>query len=430
MCDSITRVYLSKPGCIDLGIIHEGFPNPITNSRLDKTIVKTAGNTPLSEMPTRPTSIPYPPTTENIHLLKEYLLKTFSGTAFNSDKSRYFPKMLGVPKARIHLKPNATPYRRPTPNVINHYWRDRVKDLLNEHEKRGIIAKTPVGTPTPWCFPMVITPKKSNTAQPKLRMTIDLQQLNSQCEREIHHVESPFKLASQIPKNTFKTILDAVDGYQAVELDDDSQLLTNFITPWGCYHYLRVPAGLVDSGDKYTSRYDSIIQDIPRKVKCVDDTLLYDSTIEDAFYHTFDYLTTCASRGIVINASKFKFCEKNITFAGFQITSTGIKPADSTLKAIRDFPVPKSITDIRSWFGLVRQVAYAHSISSQLSPFRELLKNRNGEKPKFTWNEQLQQLFDESKRHITNSVANGIETFDSSLYTCLQCDWSKQGIGV
>ena len=97
-------------------------------------------------------------------------------------------------------------------------------------------------------------------------MTIDLQHLNNQCVRELHHVESPFRLASQIPTNSFKTILDAVDGYQAIELDRESQPLTTFITPWGPYHFLRVPAGLIDSGDKYTSRYDQLIQHIPRKV--------------------------------------------------------------------------------------------------------------------------------------------------------------------
>ena len=74
-------------------------------------------------------------------------------------------------------------------------------------------------------------------------MTIDLQRLNSQCIRELHHVESPFQLASQVPKNMYKTLLDAVDGYQAVELDEESQKLTRFITHWAhitIFEYLLV----------------------------------------------------------------------------------------------------------------------------------------------------------------------------------------------
>ena len=423
VCSNIQRLFLSKTGCIDLGIIHKDFPLPLNEPTPEVTTTSTPN------LPERPPQMPFLPTTENIPRLKDYLLKVFLTTAFNNDKSKPFPKMTGVPKAHIHLPPDAKPYCRSTPNQVPHYWKGATKSLLDEFVKRELIKERPIGTPTPWCFPMVITPKKSNSLEPKLRMTIDFQNLNSQCQRELHHVESPFKLASQVPKDTYKTILDAVDGYQAVELDKESQDLTAFITEWGCFNFLRVPAGLIDSGDKYTSRYDSIIKDIPRKVKCVDDTLLYDNTIEQAFYHTFDYLSTCASRGIVLNASKFQFCKKEIQFAGFQITPTSIKPADSTLKAIRDFPVPNSITDIRSWFGLTRQVAYAYSVSDQLAPFRELLKHKGGQNPKFVWNEQLQKAFEDSKNHILTSVKNGIEMFEPSLHTCLQCDWSKQGIG-
>ena len=172
-----------------------------------------------------------------------------------------------------------------------------------------------------------------------------------------------------------------------------------------------------------------VIQHISRKVKCVDDTLLYDHSIADSFFHTFDYLRTCASHGITLNANKFQFCQQEITFAGFTITQTGIKPSKSTLQALQEFPTPKSTTDIRSWFGLVRQVAYAHSVSEELAPLRCLLKHEAGKKPKFIWSDQLQNVFDKSKERLVNSVAQGIETFDPERLSCLQCDWSKTGIG-
>ena len=426
ICNNIRRIFLSRTGCIELGIVHEKFPQPL---HVRSSVTPTTPVACAPSIPQIPERIPYDPTPENIPLLKQFLLNAFSETAFNSDKDRYFPIMKGVPPAHIHLKPGAEPFVRRTPNLIPYFWRDAAKKLLDQHEKRGIIEKTPIGTATPWCFPMVITPKKSSISSPKLRMTVDLQNLNSKCVRELHHVESPFKLASQIPEGTYKTLLDAVDGYQAVELDKQSRPLTTFITPWGTYNFLRIPAGLIDSGDKYTSRYDTIIRNIPRKVKCVDDTLLFDFSISDAFYHTFNYLKTCAENGIRLNASKFRFCTKEIDFAGFNITPTGIKPSENTIKSIKEFPVPKSTTDVRSWYGLVRQVAYAHSVSEDLAPLRGLLKHEEGKKPKFQWNIQLQQAFERSKMHVIRSVAEGIRTFDPKRLTCMQCDWSKNGIG-
>lgn len=134
----------------------------------------------------------------------------------------------------------------------------------------GIIAPVPIGTPVKWCTTMVITQKKNVNIRP----TVDLQHLNKQCKRETHHCSYPFQLAFQVPAHTKKTVFDAVDGYHAIPLDEESQHMTTFITEWGRYRYLRMPQGFLASGDAYTSRYDDIIKDIPRKVKCVDDTLI------------------------------------------------------------------------------------------------------------------------------------------------------------
>ena len=106
-----------------------------------------------------------------------------------------------------------------------------------------------------------------------------------------------------------------MDGYHAIELDAESQPLITFITEWGRYLYLHLPQGYLAAGDAYTRHYDEVIKDIPQKVKIVDDTLLCDYSIEEAFFHTSDYLTTCAENGIVTSEEKFKFCRDTVDFA-------------------------------------------------------------------------------------------------------------------
>ena len=81
-----------------------------------------------------------------------------------------------------------------------------------------------------------------------------------------------------------ETILDVVNGYHAIELDAKSQPLTTFVTEWGCYLYLCLPQGYLAAGDAYTQCHDEVIKDIPREVKIVDDTLLYDHSIKEAFF--------------------------------------------------------------------------------------------------------------------------------------------------
>ena len=175
--------------------------------------------------------------------------------------------MLNAKPGHIFLKPDAVPHASHTFIPVPHHWKKEVKAKLDDYVKRGIIIPVPIGTPVTWCAQMVIARKKDG----RPRITVDYHQLNRQSLRESHPSDSPFNLASRISPHTKKTVIDAVDGYHAVELDEESQPLTMFITEWGRYMYCRMPQGFRGAGDAYVSRYDDLIKDIPNKVKIVDD---------------------------------------------------------------------------------------------------------------------------------------------------------------
>ena len=412
ICQKINRIYFSRRGCTEVNILPTSFPYPMNYTKPSVSEIST------EIPPARPVKIPFPPTEANVGKLKNYLIEKFEKSVFTRTKP--FREMNCKP-AHIHLKPDAIPFATHVPIPTPIHWKDQIKADLDRDVEDGIIEKVPVGEPVQWCSPMVVTAKKDG----RPRRTVDLQRLNAQCSRETHHCESPFKLACRVAPNTKKTVLDATDGYHAVPLDDDSKPLTTFITEWGRYRYRRLPQGYLAAGDAYTRRYDEIIKDVKDKVKCIDDALLYDRDIESSFFHTWDYLTLCAENGITVNLPKFQFCQDEVTFAGLKITSTGICPADSTLSAIRDFPTPKDITGARSWFGLVNQISWAYSTTTAMQPFRELVKPN----VKFHWNQTLEQIFRESKEVLIRQCEEGIRTFDPARNTCLQTDWSKEGIG-
>ena len=229
-------------------------------------------------------------------------------------------------------------------------------------------------------------------------------------------------LASSIPPNTRKTILDAWNAYHLLPLSEEACDATTFITEWGRYRYLRGPQGFKASGDAYTKAYYDLTMDIPRKVQCVDDTLLWDNDIEESFWHTIDYITHCSQNGVVFNPTKFRFSQTEIDFAGFHVTKDGIKPAKSLLDAISSFPKPTNIRDARSWFGLVNQVAFGLSSSKAMQPFRDLLKPGM-----WYWDEPLDRAFEDSKAAILAMVRDGIHTYELNRLTCLCTDWSKEG---
>ena len=188
---------------------------------------------------------------------------------------------------------------------------------------------------------------------------------------------------------------------------------------------LRMPQGFFAAGDAYTHRTDNITQNAERNLKIVDDSLLYDPSIEESFYHTWDYLSLCASNGMVANVKKFQFCQDTVEFAGLSITPSGVVPSEKILCAICNFPSPKDLSDARSWFGLVNQVAWAYTTSPMMAPLRDLIKPNH----KFYWDNTLEQVFQDSKNTLINLVIEGVKSFDITKRTCLQTDWSKDGLG-
>ena len=426
--DECTKTFLSRQACVALGLIPEDFPTiggahnpPVAGSLSDPPPSGERCECPRRAAPPQPpTSLPFPATKENRARLERWLLDYYSSSTFNVCEHQPLPMMSGPPM-RLMVDKDARPVAFHTPIPVPVHWQDSVKAGLDQDVRLGVIEPVPIGTPVTWCHRMVICPKKSG----KPRRTVDFQPLNHHAARETHHTQPPFHQARAVPPNTFKTVFDAWNGYHSIPLDQRDRDLTTFITPWGRYRYLVAPQGYIASGDGYSRRFDEIVSDIPRKTKCVDDTLMWSDSIEESFFQAAEWLDVCGRNGITLNPNKFVFAKETVEFAGFEITPSNVRPCSRFLQAIRDFPTPSNITDIRSWFGLVNQVSYAFASAERMLPFRSLLKPGTP----FVWTAQLDSLFKDSKDMIIEEIHKGVTIFDKARPTCLATDWSKDGIG-
>ena len=273
------------------------------------------------------------------------------------------------------------------------------KDLLRD-EALGVIERVPYGEPVSWCHRMVITRKHDGSP----RRTVDLSPLNKVCKRETFAGEAPFQFARRVPGKTWKTVMDAWNGYHSVPLREEDRHLTTFITPFGRFRYTRAPQGYLSSGDGYNRRFDSILSDFERKERCVDDTIFHDNDLEAHWWRAIDFLIICGQAGIVINPSKFQFAQREVDFAGFRITEDKICPLPKCIEAIKAFPRPTSTTDIRSWFGLVNRVANYAKIRDTMEPFKPFISP----KYRFFWSDILEKAFLESEEHIIKTIHEGI----------------------
>ena len=345
----------------------------------------------------------------------------YKSSAFNCCEKQPLPLMDGSPPLRIFVEDEATPVAVHTPSQVPLHWQKDVKRGLDRDCQLGVLEKVPVNDPVIWCHRMVISPKPDGSP----RRVVDFTPLNKHAPRQTHHTETPWAIVSSIPSDKVKSTVDCWHGYHSVPLHPADRPLSTFITPWGRYRYRTAPQGLISAGDGYTHRKAEIMADFENVKNCVDDSLIYDDTIEQNFHRVCDFLEQGARGGCTFNPKKFQFGERSVNFLGFLVTDTGIKPTDDFRNSILSFPTPKSLTDIRSFFGAINQISYSFAIAPVMAPSRHLLSS----KVPFQWSTELQTAFDAAKQEILLQCERGVRSFNPKLPTALATDWSKMGIG-
>ena len=106
----------------------------------------------------------------------------------------------------------------------------------------------------------------------------------------------------------------------------------------------------------------------------------------------------------------------------------GVRPSRKFLEGIKAFPRPDTLSEARSYFGMINQVSYGFAKSGIMEPFRHMLKPDTWAVG-FSWTSELEEGFMLAKEKIIEAVTNGVKHFEVGRQTCLATDWSKQGIG-
>ena len=407
----IEVAYLIREACTTRGIIPSNFPRIGSATQRPMSVSSAAASSRDEECdcscpirtkpPPLPNALPFPATDANRATLQNWIQDRYRSSTFNTCKCQTFPLMEGPP-LELHVDPEAKPIAVHKPIPVPLHWQQEVKASIDRDVKLWVLEAVKVGEPVTWCHRMVMARTKNG----KPRRKVDMQVLNKHAVRETHHTQSLFHQATLVPSGTKKTISDAWNG--CIVCQSEKKIATS---PLGRYRYKSCPQGYAASQDRYTRRFDEIFNDFPNKTKCIDDTCLWAVTLEESFFQTCHWLDICGPHGIVQNSEIFVFGSDAVEFAGIVITPTKIQPSDKHIRAIRDFPTPQNITNIRSWFGLINQVWYCDYLRNDMAPFREHLKPST----MFNWDDQLHHVFEQSKSAILSKISEGVWIFDPNV---------------
>ena len=277
---SVSGVILSWDTAQTLGILPTCYPRPPENGHIYRTQIPS----------------PHNPTTEEV--MAEF------PTVFDGQV-----RTMPGEKFQISLTPDAQPFCVTTPRTIPFAYRDKLKQEIDLLVEQGII--TPVTEPTEWCAPIVVAPKKGTD---RIRMCVDLSKLNKYVRREYYPSTTPQDAVADIQHSSAKyfTVFDALKGYHQCPLDEESQKLTTFITPFGRYMYLRAPYGISSISKHYNRRMDEAFRGLTNIRKIVDDVVVYDEDQQQHVEHVQAILRRCEERGVSLNRDKFQFCQTEV----------------------------------------------------------------------------------------------------------------------
>ena len=108
--------------------------------------------------------------------------------------------------------------------------------------------------------------------------------------------------------------LDAKNGYWSIPLDEGSQLLTTFHTPFGRFCFRRMPFGLVMSQDVFLQRMDLILEKCPGTIGPIDDVIVYGKMKEEHARNLYNLMRIAQTEGLCFNSEKCMIDQKRIYF--------------------------------------------------------------------------------------------------------------------
>lgn len=341
----------------------------------------------------------------------EFILNKYD-TIFNND----IGKLKNV-KARLETLKDPIPKfvkARPVPYA----FRKDIENQLHELEQMGIITKT---DSTEWGTPLVPILKSDG----KIRICADYKiTINPWLKETNHPLPRIQDLLTKLSDGKYFSKIDLAAAYNQIELDDESKKLAVWSTHIGNYVMNRLPYGVKPATGIFQRELEKVIGDVPGVINFLDDIVISASDMKTHNERLKCVLQRLHDSGLKVNRAKCLFAQKEIAYLGHTLSEKGIFKMSENNKII-DFPIPTTITEVKSFCGFVNFYGkFINNLSTIMHPIYKLLKSKD----KIEWNNDCDEAFKLIKHELVTEKV--LCHFNPNLPIVLICDASNVGVGA
>ena len=152
---------------------------------------------------------------------------------------------------------------------------------------------------------------------------------------------------------------------------------TAFISHSGLYEFNVLSFGLTNAPPNFQRLMNKVLHGLDWKICLIyiDDIIIFSSTFQEHLHHLALVFSRLREANLKLKPSKCKFASHSVDFLGFVVSSDGISPNPDKIEAVRSFPVPTSVKELRSFLGLSNYYRrFVEGFSKIASPLNRLTR--------------------------------------------------------